>query len=129
MQQTKTRTVRATVHHWTSEEKEELSTCDSTEKLYAFARAHNLCYSQVYGTYKNMQETHISNMPTFDYTKIQPLRALFTRCPVCGGTTTVNANAYCHSCCTQWHALTLQPITYVDSDGKAQKLHAPDRIE
>jgi len=118
-----------TQHRWTEEEKYLLAQCEGKKEIRKFAEAHGLTYGQALGQYGYLRCWNSGHMATFDYTKIQPLRALFTRCPVCGGTTTVNANAYCHSCCTQWHALTLQPITYVDSEGKAQNLHAPDRIE
>jgi hypothetical protein len=56
----------------------------------------------------------------FDYSKLRPLKALFTRCPVCGGTTGVNKNAYCHSCLSQWHPLYLTPL---------EGLHKPDPVD
>jgi hypothetical protein len=116
-------------HRWTEEEKHLLTLCTCKKEIRAFADKCHMRYAQAYGQYKYLHCWGSSALPTFDYTKIQPLRALFTRCPVCGGTTTVNANAYCHSCCTQWHALTLKPLSWVDSNGNIQNLHAPDRIE
>ena len=69
-----------------------------------------------------------SEMRIFDYSDPKPLKMLFSRCPMCGGTTTVNETAYCRSCLSTWHAITLQPMTYVDKDGKVHGLHEPDRI-
>jgi hypothetical protein len=116
-------------HRWTEEEKYILAQCQGKKEVRAFAEKYGMRYYQAIGEYNYLRCGNTGKMPTFDYTQIQPLRALFTRCPVCGGTTTVNANAYCHSCCTQWHALSLKPISFVDKYGQIQNLHAPDRIE
>ena len=69
-----------------------------------------------------------SEMRIFDYSNPKPLKMLFSRCTMCGGTTTVNETAYCRSCLSTWNAITLQPMTYVDSAGKVHGLHEPDRI-
>ena len=58
-----------------------------------------------------------ADLPTFNYTAHSPLKSLFTRCPICGGTTTVNEVAYCRSCCLQWNPITLKQL---------KGLHKPD---
>jgi hypothetical protein len=75
-------------------------------------------------TYARWNADPLYALPRFNYTKIRPLTALFTRCPVCGGTTTLKVTAYCGSCGSQWHPVSLQPITQADGMG----LHEFDRL-
>lgn len=99
-------------HHWTIEEKQIVNSCRSTSEIRNACHLLNLSYPTVRSMWKYLH--HLKNttgaMAQFDYKKIKPLKSLFTRCPVCGGTTGVNKNAYCHSCLSQWHPLYLYPL-------------------
>ena len=106
-------------HQWTEIERDELQNCESRQDIRGFADKHQMGYAQVLSMFKHLSYTHSNKLPIFNYTVRRPLRALFTRCPVCGGTTSVNQVAYCRSCCSQWNPITLDPM-----DG----LHEPDRI-
>ena len=98
-------------HKWTHSERVILKDCDEKEvrKLAEFMK---LPYTSVYAQWRLLREDteKLSDLAVFDYGKIVPLKALFVRCPVCGGTTTVNKFAYCRSCLSQWHPLTLKPM-------------------
>ena len=101
---------------WTADEKLRLRQCDQRQ-LPQIAEQMELPLATVAAMWRHQHEEHISDMPIFNYSNIEPLKALFTRCPVCGGTTTVNKTAYCRSCLSQWHPLTLQPMEGLhDSD-------------
>jgi len=97
-------------HKWTMDEKEFLLKCDGIEGLKKIAKTMKLPLSTVKSTRQRLTEEHPDNLAHFDYSKIIPLKALFIRCPVCGGTTTVNKTAYCRSCLSQWNPITLQPM-------------------
>jgi hypothetical protein len=100
-----------TYHKWSPSERMILRDCNEDE-VRKFAQHMKLPFTAVYAQWRAMREENekSTDMPTFDYSKIVPLKALFTRCPVCGGTTTVNKNAYCRSCLSQWHPITLEPM-------------------
>jgi len=124
MQQT---TVKLDYHNWTEDEKSQLQMCECRQEIRAFAQNHGLSYLQALSMFKYLGYGP-SKLATFDYSNPRPLKMLFSRCPNCGGTTTVNETAYCRSCLSTWHAISLQPMTYVDKDGKVHGLHEPDRI-
>ena len=106
-------------HKWTVSEKAVLRVCPSSE-VPTVADQMNLSYLCVMAMWKHLHEEKTTEMAHFDYSKIVPLKALFVRCPVCGGTTGVNENAYCHSCLSQWHPLYLYPL---------EGLHSPDPVD
>ncbi len=112
-------TIEKGYHRWTPAEKSVLATC-SADYVEGVATHMGLAYSTVMAMWKHLHEEKTTEMAHFDYSKIVPLKALFTRCPVCGGTTGVNKNAYCHSCLSQWHPLYLYPL---------EGLHSPDPVD
>jgi hypothetical protein len=106
-------------HKWTDGEKSTLSIC-SSEDVHNLAEAMGLPYETVYAMWKHLRNEQFMELAYFDYSRIQPLKALFTKCPVCKGTTGVNENAYCHSCLSQWNPITLEPL---------EGLHKPDPVD
>ena len=101
---------------WTVDEKLALRQCRK-EQLPKFAEKMGLALPAVAAMWRHQHEEKTTDMAVFDYSKIIPSKALFVRCPVCGGTTTVNENAYCRSCLSQWHPITLEPLEGLhDSD-------------
>ena len=98
-------------HKWTPSERMILRNSNEDE-VRGIAGNMKLPFTAVYAQWRLLREENekISDIPIFDFSKIVPLKALFTRCPVCGGTTTVNKWAYCRSCLSQWNPITLEPI-------------------
>jgi hypothetical protein len=104
------RVIEKPYHKWTGEEKFALQCCSCEKEIRRFAAKTGLTYVTAYSMWKYLHDEKSRDMAHFDYSKITALKALFTRCPVCGGTTGVNENAYCHSCLSQWHPLYLYPL-------------------
>lgn len=110
------RVIEKPYRRWSVEEKIELRQCGK-EQLPMIAERMGLKFTTVDAMWRHLHDALDSDIAVFDYSKIVPLKALFVRCPVCGGTTTVNKNAYCRSCLSQWHPITLEPIEGLhDSD-------------
>jgi len=107
-------------HKWLPDEKFKLSICCGEDEIREFAYKINMHYETVYAMWKYLHDEKTTEMAHFDYSRIKPLRSLFVRCPVCNGTTGVNENAYCHSCLSQWNAITLEPL---------EGLHSPDPVD
>jgi hypothetical protein len=97
-------------HKWTPDEKFELRCCSGERAIRRIANKIKLPYETVYATWKHLHEEKHTDMAQFDYSLMKPLKSLFTRCPVCGGSTGVNKSAYCHSCLSQWNPITLEPM-------------------
>jgi len=104
------RVVEKPYHKWELWEKDLIKQCEDKPALHKAAIILNLPYSTVAAMWKHFHNEQGGGLAQFDYSRIQPLRALFTKCPVCGGTTGINKNAYCHSCLSQWHPITLKPV-------------------
>lgn len=94
---------------WSEAEKLELRQITQSQ-LPQLAEKMGLPLTTVSAMWRHQHEEVGTDLATFDYNKIVPLRALFTRCPVCGGTTSVNKVAYCRSCLSQWHPIYLNPL-------------------
>jgi len=105
-----TRIIRKPYHKWTAKEKSNLRRCSNVGDICKVAARMELTYVTVYSMWKHLLREQIDRIAEFDYSKIRPLESLFTRCPVCGGSTGVDENAYCHSCLSLWNRISLKPM-------------------
>ena len=96
-------------HHWSPNEKAKLTGCTKDEARL-WAGVWDIPESAVLSKWERINCKSEIPIPSFNYKSIKPLTQLFVRCPVCGGTTTVAGVAYCRSCLSQWHPISLEPL-------------------
>jgi len=104
------RVIEKPYHRWTPADKAILKICVDREQARRAGEVIGVSPAAAEAMWDHLITEKTTEMAHFDYSKIVPLKSLFTRCPVCGGTTGVNENAYCHSCLSQWHPLYLYPL-------------------
>ena len=114
------RVIEKPYHKWTPVDKSVLRVCKDRESARQAGGNIGVSPAASEAMWDHLVTEKTTEMAHFDYSKLVPLKALFTKCPVCNGTTGVNENAYCHSCLSQWNPITLEPM---------QGLHKADPVD